>query len=111
MCESRIHNVEIGKAKDKFPYCDSGQKPSLADHPVIRGSLKFKESVYLILINGKPGKNTLVSVRVAGWDESMSVVLEKAWNLREHLGAAPPGIEQLSHSQHGRQAATDHVPE
>src|SRR5260370_40676417 len=64
-----------------------------------------------MLINGKPGKNVLVSVRVAGWDESMSVVLEKAWSLRDHLGSAPPGIEHLSHSQHGRQAATDHVPE
>jgi hypothetical protein len=39
----------------------------------------------------------------------MSVILEKTRNVRKHLPSAPPRIEELPHSHHGRDAAFDHV--
>ena len=41
----------------------------------------------------------------------MCVVLEKTRNSRKHLPSTPTRIEKLSHSQHGRHPASDHVGE
>ena len=39
----------------------------------------------------------------------MGVILEETRNVRKHLPSAPPRIEKLPHSEHGRDAASGYV--
>lgn len=43
--------------------------------------------------------------------ESMGIVLEKARNSGKQISSTPTRIEELPHSEHGRQAASNHVVE
>src|ERR1700730_2028854 len=41
----------------------------------------------------------------------MTVILKKTRHMRKHLPSAPTRVEKLSHSQHRRDAPSDHVCE
>jgi len=109
MGERGVHDVRVGKSKYKFPNRDPGQKPGLAEKPLVGRTLEFEESTQVIRIRGQSVEDSFFIV--GGGDQSMSVVLEKMRNMWKHLRSTPAGVEKLSHSQHGRHPAFDHVGE
>ncbi len=107
--ERRIHDVGVGEPKHKFPNGDPWQEPGLAQQPLVSRALEFEEGSQHIGICGQSVEDSFFVV--CRGDQSMSVVLEETRNMRKHLHSTPTGVEKLSHSQHGRHPAFDHVGE
>src|SRR5260370_42503664 len=85
------------------------QNPGLAQQPFVCRPLQCEQSTELIGIRGQSFEDSLLAI--SRGDQSMSVVLEKTRDMRKHLPSTPTDVEKLSHSQHGRHPAFDHVGE
>ncbi len=84
-----------------------GRSPASPSRSFVSRALQFEQSSQLIGIRGQSIEDSLFVI--CRWDQSMSVVLEKARNMRKHLSSTPTRVEKLSHPQHGRHPAFNHV--